>query len=98
MTVTGELRRRFTRGAGGPMSWVNVDLETCDPCRHRRVATPDDSLERMSLGSSDRALCELYDLGMLDLDGVVYVGADGRAGRCRSPGRGAPGWHAAAPS
>ncbi len=30
----------------------------------------------MSLGSSDRALCEVYDLGMLDLDGVVYVGAD----------------------
>ena len=28
----------------------------------------------MSLGSSDRALCEVYDLGMLDLDGVVYVG------------------------
>ena len=30
MTVTGELRRRFTRGASGPMSWVNVDLETCE--------------------------------------------------------------------
>jgi single-strand DNA-binding protein len=30
VTVTGELRRRFTRGAGGPMSWVNVDLETCE--------------------------------------------------------------------
>ena len=30
----------------------------------------------MSLGSSDRALCEVYDLGLLDLDGVVYVGAD----------------------
>jgi single-strand DNA-binding protein len=28
--VTGELRRRFTRGAHGPMSWVNVDLETCE--------------------------------------------------------------------
>jgi HAD superfamily hydrolase (TIGR01450 family) len=28
----------------------------------------------MSLGSSDRALCDVYDLGMLDLDGVVYVG------------------------
>ena len=30
----------------------------------------------MSLGSSDRALSEVYDLGMLDLDGVVYIGAD----------------------
>ena len=30
VTVTGELRRRFTRGAGGPMSWVNVDLDTCE--------------------------------------------------------------------
>lgn len=30
VTVTGELRRRFTRGAAGPMSWVNVDLETCE--------------------------------------------------------------------
>jgi single-strand DNA-binding protein len=30
VVVTGELRRRFTRGAHGPLSWVNVDLETCD--------------------------------------------------------------------
>lgn len=29
----------------------------------------------MSLGSSDRPLCDVYDLGMLDLDGVVYVGS-----------------------
>ncbi|MGH3457088.1 HAD-IIA family hydrolase [Aeromicrobium sp.] len=28
----------------------------------------------MSLGSSDRPLCEAYGLGLLDLDGVVYVG------------------------
>lgn len=28
----------------------------------------------MSLASSSRPLCELYDLAMLDLDGVVYVG------------------------
>jgi single-strand DNA-binding protein len=35
VTVTGELRRRFTRGAGGPMSWVNVDLDTCE-----RTAAP----------------------------------------------------------
>ncbi len=37
VTVTGELRRRFTRGAGGPMSWVNVDLDTCE----RMPARPD---------------------------------------------------------
>ena len=30
----------------------------------------------MSLGSSVRPLCELYDLAMLDLDGVIYIGAD----------------------
>jgi single-strand DNA-binding protein len=35
VTVTGELRRRFTRGASGPTSWVNVDLETCE-----RTAAP----------------------------------------------------------
>jgi single-strand DNA-binding protein len=35
VTVTGELRRRFTRGASGPMSWVNVDLDTCE-----RTAAP----------------------------------------------------------
>jgi glycerol 3-phosphatase-2 len=28
------------------------------------------------LGSSQQALCEAYDLAMLDLDGVVYVGGD----------------------
>ena len=30
VAVSGELRRRFSRGAHGPMSWVNVDLETCE--------------------------------------------------------------------
>ncbi len=30
----------------------------------------------MGLGASDRPLCEVHDLGMIDLDGVVYVGAD----------------------
>lgn len=30
VTVTGELRRRFSRGPGGLMSWVNVDLDTCE--------------------------------------------------------------------
>lgn len=29
----------------------------------------------MNLASSTRPLCEIYDLAMLDLDGVVYVGA-----------------------
>jgi HAD superfamily hydrolase (TIGR01450 family) len=28
------------------------------------------------LGSTDRPLCEAYDLALLDLDGVVYVGGD----------------------
>jgi single-strand DNA-binding protein len=35
VTVTGELRRRFSRGTRGPMSWVNVDIETCE-----RTAAP----------------------------------------------------------
>lgn len=30
----------------------------------------------MSLASTDRRLCEVYDLGMVDLDGVVYVGRE----------------------
>ncbi|MGH3457087.1 single-stranded DNA-binding protein [Aeromicrobium sp.] len=30
VTVTGELRRRFSRGAHGPTSWVSVELETCE--------------------------------------------------------------------
>jgi single-strand DNA-binding protein len=33
VSVTGELRRRFSRGAGGPISRVTVDLDSC-----RRVA------------------------------------------------------------
>ncbi len=31
VTVSGELRRRFNRGPQGTMSWVSVDLETCEP-------------------------------------------------------------------
>lgn len=31
--VTGELRRRFSRGAGGVVSRVTVDLQTCAPLR-----------------------------------------------------------------
>ncbi len=38
VVVTGELRRRFSRGAHGPMSWVNVDLETCE--RSAEVTDP----------------------------------------------------------
>jgi HAD superfamily hydrolase (TIGR01450 family) len=33
-------------------------------------------MEVCMLGSSDRSLCDAYDLAMLDLDGVVYVGGD----------------------
>ena len=36
-----------------------------------------------------------YDLAMLDLDGVVYIGGDGGAGRRRAPGRGPRGRDAA---
>jgi len=46
----------------------------------------------VSLERSDRPLCEAYDLAMLDLDGVVYIGADAVPGapahveRARSAG------------
>lgn len=46
----------------------------------------------MSLERSDRPLCEAYDLAMLDLDGVVYIGPDavpgapGHVERARSAG------------
>lgn len=33
--VSGELRRRFSRGGGGVISWVTVDVDSC-----RRVTTP----------------------------------------------------------
>lgn len=35
-----------------------------------------DRLLAMSLAATSRPLCELYDLAMLDLDGVVYRGAE----------------------
>lgn len=35
------------------------------------------------LGTSDRPLCESYDLAMLDLDGVVYIGGDAVPGAAR---------------
>ena len=42
VAVTGELRRRFSRGEHGPMSWVNVDLETCE----RVTVSPEQPVER----------------------------------------------------
>ncbi|MBC7631256.1 single-stranded DNA-binding protein [Aeromicrobium sp.] len=33
--VSGELRRRFSRSSGGPVSWVTVDVDSC-----KKVATP----------------------------------------------------------
>lgn len=41
----------------------------------------------MNLGSSDRPLSEIHDLAMLDLDGVVYVGAEAVPGAADSLGR-----------
>ncbi len=38
----------------------------------------------MTLGSTDRPLSEVYDLAMLDLDGVVYVGPNAVAGAVES--------------
>ena len=35
VTVTGELRRRFSRGGGGAVSWVSVEVGSC-----QKVATP----------------------------------------------------------
>ncbi len=35
VTVTGELRRRFSRGGNGAISWVSVDVDSC-----RRVKAP----------------------------------------------------------
>ncbi|MDR7086801.1 HAD superfamily hydrolase (TIGR01450 family) [Aeromicrobium panaciterrae] len=40
----------------------------------------------MTLGSSDRPLSRAYDLAMLDLDGVVYVGPDAVPGAVESLG------------
>lgn len=31
VTVSGELRRRFTRIGGAPSSWINVDVDECLP-------------------------------------------------------------------
>ncbi len=36
--VTGELRRRFVRGGAGVMSFVGVDLLTCDRVREASAA------------------------------------------------------------
>lgn len=40
--------------------------------------------ERHSLFTATRPLCDIYDLLMLDLDGVVYIGADAVAGASAS--------------
>lgn len=36
--ITGELRRRFARGGAGVMSFVGVDLLTCDRVREEPVS------------------------------------------------------------
>ena len=46
------------------------------------------------LGHSDAPLSSAYDLAMLDLDGVVYVGAHAVPGAPRAPGAGAGRGHA----
>ena len=74
--MTGELRRRFSRGGQGVASWVNVEVDSC-----RKLETRGGSLGRMTLGSTTQPLSATYDLAMLDLDGVVYRGPDAdRAG------------------
>lgn len=35
VAVSGELRRRFSRGGGGAVSWVSVDVDSC-----RRTTLP----------------------------------------------------------
>jgi single-strand DNA-binding protein len=35
VAVEGQLRRRFTRGGAGPVSWVSVEVDAC-----RRVTLP----------------------------------------------------------
>ena len=37
--ITGELRRRFTRHTGIPMSWVSVEVATCRRLRSPTVAS-----------------------------------------------------------
>ena len=66
----------------GPISRVTVELDSCQRADQRR--TGGGSLVVMTLGSSDRPLSEVYDLAMLDLDGVVYVGPDAVPGAVES--------------
>ena len=39
VTVTGELRRRFSRGGAGVASWVSVDVDSCRKVTHSAVAS-----------------------------------------------------------
>lgn len=39
VTVTGELRRRFSRGGGGAVSWVSVEVGSCQKVVTAAVAS-----------------------------------------------------------
>ena len=39
VTVRGELRRRFSRGGAGVISWVTVDVDTCRKVASAAVAS-----------------------------------------------------------
>ena len=39
ITITGELRRRFSRGAAGAISWVNVDVDSVQKVSAATVAS-----------------------------------------------------------
>jgi single-strand DNA-binding protein len=39
VTVTGELRRRFSRGGAGVASWVSVDVDSCRKVTPTAVAS-----------------------------------------------------------
>ncbi len=71
--VTGELRRRFTRGA----DQLRVRGRRLLPEGHGTGGSLGGmTLSATGLGSTTQSLSTHYDLAMLDLDGVVYVGPD----------------------
>lgn len=39
VTVTGALRRRFSRGGAGVASWVSVEVDSCKKVTHAAVAS-----------------------------------------------------------
>jgi single-strand DNA-binding protein len=39
VTVTGQLRRRFSRGGAGVASWVSVEVDSCRPITRTAVAS-----------------------------------------------------------